>query len=51
MLRRSRQVSFMRQRRKYSRTSPETCTSDILFILRQKSKFSALINTKSEDYG
>jgi hypothetical protein len=41
----------MRQRRRDEHTSPETCTSDILFILRQKSKFSALINTKSDDYG
>jgi hypothetical protein len=40
MLCRSRQVSFMRQRRKYSRTSPETCTSDILFIATKIKIFS-----------
>jgi hypothetical protein len=38
ILRRIRQASFMRQRRKHSRTSLETCTSGTLSIFETKTK-------------
>jgi hypothetical protein len=40
----------MRQRRRYRRTSLETCTSALPLILDAKSKFIALKSTKSNDY-
>jgi hypothetical protein len=40
----------MRQRRRYGRTSLETCTSALPLILNAKSKFTALKSTKSNDY-
>jgi hypothetical protein len=41
----------MRQRRRDRRTSLKTCPSTLPLILDAKSKFTALKNTKSNDYG